>query len=363
MGKVIRRGASARQQALDIILNGGTSEVAALATGFSVDYCRQLGNKAGVYSESKKSKLLKLFDDGKQPIEAAKIVGCSISLAKNTYYQEGYASRKKNSETAAARAYKAEGHTNKEVGEKFGKSETWSAKWCKGVASQEGTRNQYTNGKFDRIANLERVINKYNSTWEYVSGFVNMDSPVVIRCKVCGDITVRSMTTIRSQHCVCHNCERIAREKADAISRIAKSNAQISRDAKLFNKGKQLGINFAVCSVCGSLFIKRSNTQHRCPECQKQAQNKYYSMKKRNRKYLAWTSESAEITIAALYKRDHGICWICGQPVDIEADSNDNNYPSIDHVVPISKGGKDTWDNVRLAHRICNSKRGNRELI
>lgn len=40
---------------------------------------------------------------------------------------------------------------------------------------------------------------------------------------------------------------------------------------------------------------------------------------------------------------------------------NDNNfivgydYPSIDHVIPISKGGTHTWDNVRLAHHHCNS--------
>jgi 5-methylcytosine-specific restriction endonuclease McrA len=34
--------------------------------------------------------------------------------------------------------------------------------------------------------------------------------------------------------------------------------------------------------------------------------------------------------------------------------------PSHDHVVPLTKGGSNTPDNVRLAHRGCNSSKGNR---
>ena len=35
------------------------------------------------------------------------------------------------------------------------------------------------------------------------------------------------------------------------------------------------------------------------------------------------------------------------------------NYPSIDHTVPVSKGGTHTWDNVQLAHFYCNRVKGN----
>ena len=35
-------------------------------------------------------------------------------------------------------------------------------------------------------------------------------------------------------------------------------------------------------------------------------------------------------------------------------------YPSIDHVVPLSKGGTHTWDNVHLAHKRCNMVKGNK---
>ena len=69
-----------------------------------------------------------------------------------------------------------------------------------------------------------------------------------------------------------------------------------------------------------------------------------------------------------LYKRDDGICKICGKKCnynDYREDENGsfiagNDYPSIDHIVPISKGGQHTWDNVQLAHMICNSIKNNK---
>jgi 5-methylcytosine-specific restriction endonuclease McrA len=31
---------------------------------------------------------------------------------------------------------------------------------------------------------------------------------------------------------------------------------------------------------------------------------------------------------------------------------------TVDHVIPVSKGGSDTFDNVRAAHNSCNRRRG-----
>ncbi len=51
-----------------------------------------------------------------------------------------------------------------------------------------------------------------------------------------------------------------------------------------------------------------------------------------------------------LYERDGGICQLCGHPVS-------SLGFHLDHIVPKSKGGAFTWDNLRLAHRGCNSSR------
>ena len=59
-------------------------------------------------------------------------------------------------------------------------------------------------------------------------------------------------------------------------------------------------------------------------------------------------------------KRNGGdlTCWICGG--ECVPGSRGDDAPSVDHLVPISNGGSDTFDNVRIAHRWCNRDRGNR---
>lgn len=52
-----------------------------------------------------------------------------------------------------------------------------------------------------------------------------------------------------------------------------------------------------------------------------------------------------------LWERDGKQCGICKKPLDL-ADVH------IDHVEPIALGGSDTWENMRTAHRSCNSRKG-----
>lgn len=69
------------------------------------------------------------------------------------------------------------------------------------------------------------------------------------------------------------------------------------------------------------------------------------------------------VTLSELYKRDKGICQICGKPTD-QNDRDGNKigkmYPTLDHIIPLSKGGGHIWGNVQLAHMICNSKKQDR---
>lgn len=64
------------------------------------------------------------------------------------------------------------------------------------------------------------------------------------------------------------------------------------------------------------------------------------------------------ITLNAVITKYDGICQICGQKVD-KLDIKDGHirkrYPTVDHIIPLSKGGSHTWDNVQLAHMGCNA--------
>jgi Restriction endonuclease len=57
-----------------------------------------------------------------------------------------------------------------------------------------------------------------------------------------------------------------------------------------------------------------------------------------------------------IYLRDHNRCQYCGRKFP-------SSELSLDHVIPISRGGKSTWDNVVCACLPCNVKKGNKLLF
>ena len=61
-----------------------------------------------------------------------------------------------------------------------------------------------------------------------------------------------------------------------------------------------------------------------------------------------------------LADRDGPACWLCGDTVDADAHAGSPWAGSVDHVVPKARGGGDEAENLRLAHRRCNSARGSR---
>jgi 5-methylcytosine-specific restriction endonuclease McrA len=60
--------------------------------------------------------------------------------------------------------------------------------------------------------------------------------------------------------------------------------------------------------------------------------------------------------------KDNWLCHLCNEKVEPDAKIGSGQGPTIDHVIPISKGGKHEWENVKLAHRSCNSAKSNRPM-
>lgn len=57
----------------------------------------------------------------------------------------------------------------------------------------------------------------------------------------------------------------------------------------------------------------------------------------------------------ALFIRDHYSCQYCGM-------DSDSSALTMDHIVPRSRGGASTWENVVTACKSCNQRKGNRSL-
>ena len=135
-----------------------------------------------------------------------------------------------------------------------------------------------------------------------------------------------------------------------------------------------------ICADCGRTFTRHQRMLHENSySTEKRGRTpKYCSSKcteraarrtsRHNRRKLEETVGGDVIPLGDLINRDKGICQLCGEKVDINDgffDSNGNfhvggRYPTVDHVIPLAKGGANTWDNVQIAHLACNSGKRDR---
>lgn len=261
--------------------------------------------------------------------------------------------------------YRKQGHYIRECCEHFGVKESYVLAACRGITypwkyDYETCRQAALKQAEARTADEQTIINAINAntpTLEYVSGYTENDGSVMVRSKVCGHVFETSCISIRhgkTKECpVCK--KREAEEKKERATRERLyQKEQRERERKLAKECTQ--IKFKSCPICGSLFLGR---QKYCSErCQ--LQNKWHM--KDGYRY--------QFPLEEVYEKDSGICYICGKPCDW----NDykmvngvtvygNYYPSRDHVVPKSRGGKNEWHNIRLAHRICNSLKADSPLV
>lgn len=85
------------------------------------------------------------------------------------------------------------------------------------------------------------------------------------------------------------------------------------------------------------------------------------------RRDLAMRAAGAHVdhppTLEGVWKVARGKCWLCGLQVPFPGyHKDDDERATVDHKVPISKGGKHHFKNSRLAHMGCNRKRGVRDV-
>lgn len=61
-----------------------------------------------------------------------------------------------------------------------------------------------------------------------------------------------------------------------------------------------------------------------------------------------------------IFERDNWKCGLCGKPVNKRLKHPDPGSASLDHIIPLSRGGSHTRDNVQLAHLRCNCSKNNK---
>lgn len=61
-----------------------------------------------------------------------------------------------------------------------------------------------------------------------------------------------------------------------------------------------------------------------------------------------------------IFERDDWICGLCEAPIDPSSAYPDPMSPSLDHIVPVSRGGVHSRANCQAAHLVCNVRKGAR---
>lgn len=59
----------------------------------------------------------------------------------------------------------------------------------------------------------------------------------------------------------------------------------------------------------------------------------------------------------AQWKKENAPCHLCGKPIDYDAHYLDPFAPTMDHLVPINRGGPAITKDIAPAHRRCNRDR------
>ena len=257
---------------------------------------------------------------------------------------------------------------------------------------------------------------KIATNFEYISGYENRKSFIKIKCKACGNIQERHANS-KLEMLQCDKCAEVEREelrrvrldeqkeqeqerlRLRLISKLIKTihnhAKNIEREELLHRmcqrckiEYKAISLNSVHCDKCIEE-IKTEQEELRkqwegkivsCRECGEEFEmeylKNYYCSDKCKRKASNRVNEinrrtqlkkngriDYSISLTKLIKKDENICHICGEQCEGDDYTTTEQgyfiagerYPSIDHVRPVAKGGTHTWNNVRLAHRRCNT--------
>lgn len=120
-----------------------------------------------------------------------------------------------------------------------------------------------------------------------------------------------------------------------------------------------------VCPRCGASFLAERLSRKFCSEACRNDANRVDGSEKtgnhRARCIKFGVPYDPSIRREQVLDRDDWTCWLCGDAIPDDVPYPDGLYGSIDHAIPLAKGGAHSWDNVRAAHLSCNCSRGARD--
>lgn len=155
-------------------------------------------------------------------------------------------------------------------------------------------------------------------------------------CRACGQWNTRNRVICRNREC----------RVQDLRSRHKERYASTAQQTTL------------PCEDCGKDYTTPTAANCGvCKLCQKRrAKARYGTTHRKRARYFG--VEYEPIDRLKVYERDKWRCQLCGKRVKRDRQAPHPLSPSLDHVVPMSKGGDHLYANVQCAHFLCNSLKG-----
>lgn len=93
-------------------------------------------------------------------------------------------------------------------------------------------------------------------------------------------------------------------------------------------------------------------------DCRKQAQDARYRAKTVKRQQAG--IRPSRIVVEQLVAVYGAVCYLCSEPIDLTVPRTSAMGATVDHIMPLSKGGTDDFENLQLAHWVCNNRKSDK---
>lgn len=128
-----------------------------------------------------------------------------------------------------------------------------------------------------------------------------------------------------------------------------------------YHYNRQYIVMSGKCRICGCPSRCEGCAGTYCERCYTESRSRQKRHAKHSRRAAVRGAKVEAVNNLLVYERDGWACYLCGVAIRRYVDERAGVMPdeaTLDHVVPLSKGGEHSYRNVRACCRACNNAKG-----